>query len=69
MPWNGKTTRKDRKRRAKERKKNDRYWRWLVGKLKPRTYARTFKDLGIKAPLPPQPQFVIELFNLDGFEK
>lgn len=30
MPWNGKTTRRDRKRRGRERKRDDRFWAWLL---------------------------------------
>lgn len=58
MPWNGKTTRRDRKRRHRSS--------WLH--RFPRRLGR-FRRLMLAAPLPPKPQFVVELFNLDGYEK
>lgn len=66
MPWNRKTSRRDRKRRMRAQKRE-------VFRISPTvTYRirRRFKKITPDhLPLPPQPQFVIELFNLDGFEK
>ena len=45
MPWNRKTSRRDRKRRGRARKRNEVFWISPTGTLKPATYRvhRRFK--------------------------
>lgn len=47
MTWNGKTTRRDRKRRGRARKRNEVFWISPTGTLQPATYRihRGFKKI------------------------